>query len=159
MNGSDSVTRFGGEVTPELDSHLLDAARAYHQKPAAERSLLTALDLDPQCLPVYFALYKFYFYSGRLAEAEHIVHAALDRAAGQCGITQDWSTLGRASADWHDTRGPAHFYLFSLKALAFIRLRSGDEPQAIALLEKLEELDPQDTVGADVIRSLAGAIA
>lgn len=155
----DSVTRFGGEVPAALDNHLAEAARHYASKSRAESSLLTAHQMDPQCLPVHFALYKFYFYSGRLADAERVVHGALLAAAAQAGIPADWSTQSPQSADWADTAGPAHFYLFSLKALAFIRLRLGDEEQAVALLDKLAELDPQDSVGADVIRSLTGAIA
>jgi tetratricopeptide (TPR) repeat protein len=155
----DSITRFGGEVSAELDSHLAEAARTWRQKPTAERSLLRALELDPRCLPAYFALYKFYFYSGRLLEAERIVRTALEAAADQCGIAPDWSTLTATSADWNDTAGPAHFYLFSLKALAFIRLRQRQPDEAAALLDKLAELDSGDGVGASVIRSLAEGTA
>jgi hypothetical protein len=46
------------------------------------------------------------------------------------------------------------FYHFSLKALAFIRLRRGDAEESLALLAKLAEIDPNDQVGAEVIRAL-----
>lgn len=155
----DSTLRFGGRVPAAQDQRLTEAARSYTDKPRAEALLLEAHERDPQCLPVYFSLYKFYFYSRRLADAERTVLAALDAAARQAGISSDWSSLSSASAPWHDTSGPAHFYLFSLKALAFIRLRLGRRPDAAALLEKLTELDGSDTVGASVIRSLADATA
>lgn len=151
--------RFGGRVPAALDRHLVDAARQYTDKPRAEALLLEALDRDSECLPIYFALYKFYFYSHRLADAERIVLCGLETAARQAGSGADWSVLAPGSAAWHATDGPAHFYLFSLKALAFIRLRLGRRAAAMALLEKLAELDPSDTVGASVIRSLASAIA
>ena len=48
-----------------------------------------------------------------------------------------------------------HFYLFSLKALAFIRLRRGDREGCERLLAKLGELDHNDSVGASVIRAFA----
>ncbi len=122
-----------------------------------ESLLLDALERDAECLPAYFALYKFYFYSRRLTDAERVVLSALEAAARQARMPADWSLLSPESAEWHDTAGPAHFYLFSLKALAFIRLRLGRRGEASALLEKLAELDSCDSVGASVIRSLASA--
>lgn len=154
---TDTVARFGGEVAPAIDRHLLDAARSYAYTSRAESLLLDAHKLDPECLPVYFSLYKFYFYSNRLHDAEQIVLAALDTAARQAGIPSDWSSLQADTAAWHDTGGPAHFYLFSLKALAFIRLRLGLTQAADELLNKLLELDTNDTVGSSVVRSLASA--
>ena len=55
--------------------------------------------------------------------------------------------------------GPARFWLFTLKALAFIRLRRGDRAEAQALLEKAAQLDPADNMGASVIASLKDASA
>ncbi len=108
--------------------------------------------------PAVSALYKFRFYTGRLAEAEQAVLDALRIAARKAGITSDWRAQSRDSADWSDTRGAAHFYLFSLKALAFIRLRLGRRQEAGELLDKLAELDDGDGVGASVIRSLSDGV-
>lgn len=149
--------RFGGTAPAAIDRRLEAAAASYADGALAETLLLEAHTLDPSCLPVYFALYKFYFYKSRLADAERIALAALDVAASQAGIPTDWRQLNTQSADWMDTRGPQHFYLFSLKALAFIRLRRGRAVEASALLTKLAELDPRDTVGASVIGALAAA--
>jgi hypothetical protein len=146
--------RFGGPAPAAVDRRLEDAAASYADGALAETLLLEAHTLDPSCLPVYFALYKFYFYKSRLADAERGALAALDAAANQAGIPADWQQLTPQSADWADTRGPQHFYLFSLKALAFIRLRLGRADEANALLAKLAELDPRDTVGSSVIGSL-----
>ncbi len=149
--------RFGGNAPPEIDRRLRDAA--YAAPPRAEQLLLDAQQLDPECLPVYFALYKFYFYRSRLADAERITLAALDAAATQAGFPADWRQLNARSADWADTRGPQHFYLFSLKALAFICLRRGHADEACTILAKLAELDPRDSVGGSVIGSLVTATA
>ncbi len=157
MNENQAVPRFGGTAPPEVDRRLRDAAAAYADTPRAERLLHEAHALDPACLPVYFALYKFYFYKSRLADAERTALAALDAAARQAAIPADWRRLTLQSADWTDTRGPQHFYLFCLKALAFIRLRRGRADAARTLLAKLAELDPRDTVGGSVIGSLAAA--
>ena len=151
--------RFGGPIPAAVDHRLEDAAASYADGAHAETLLLEAWTLDPSCLPVYFALYKFYFYKSRLADAERIALAALGTVASQAGIPADWRQLTLQSADWTDTRGPQHFYLFSLKALAFIRLRRGRADETRALLAKLAELDPRDTVGGSVIGSLAAATA
>lgn len=149
--------RFGGSVPPAVDQRLTMAAASYRDATTAEVLLLDAQSLDPTCLPVYYALYKFYFYRSRLAEAEHITMQALVAAARQAGFPAEWQRLTPHSADWAATSEPQHFYLFSLKALAFIRLRLGRADEARAILAKLAELDPLDTVGASVIRALATA--
>jgi tetratricopeptide (TPR) repeat protein len=143
-------------MVPEaVDSRLREAVKAYADADRAEALLREAHALDPHCLPVYFALYKFYFYRKRLAEAEVAALQGIEAAARQAGFATDWNCLGPQSAAWTDTAGPQHFYLFSLKALAFIRLRLGRPQEAAVLLDKLAELDPQDSVGAAVIRALA----
>lgn len=149
--------RFGGITSDAIDEKLADAAMHYADAERAEASLLEARALDPSCLPVYFALYKFYFYQSRLQEAEAITLQALLASARQADIPEDWQQLSAHTIDWSDIRAPQHFYLFSLKALAFIRLRRGEADQANALLRKIEELDPRDSVGASVIRTLAAA--
>ncbi len=107
---------------------------------------------------MYFALYKFYFYRGRLLEAERAALDGLAMAAAQGRFASDWEILRPDSADWTQATGPARFYLFSLKALAFIRLRNGRTTEATAILARLAEIDPTDQVGGSVIRSLATKI-
>ncbi|MGE0113789.1 MAG: hypothetical protein AB7T07_02730 [Steroidobacteraceae bacterium] len=148
--------RFGGDASPLINQCLQDAAVYYHADAAhAEELLLKAYAQDPDCLPVYFALYKFYFYKRRLSDAERITVTALDKAAALGGFEPDWRQLTLHSAPWNDINHPAHFYLFSLKALAFIRLRLGHPDESHLLLEKLAQLDPHDQVGGSVIRTLA----
>jgi hypothetical protein len=151
----DPVTLFGGEVSPVIAQLLQEAAAAYQQSSRAEAILWSAQAIDPACLPVYFALYKFYFYKFRLADAEKVALLGLNTAAQQGGFSADWSHLNLASAKWSSTDGPQHFYLFTLKALAFIRLRLAKREESLMLLNKIQELDPNDTVGSSVIRDLA----
>lgn len=153
---SDDVVRFGGLVPEAIDQLLRDAALAYYgREHEAERLLLEARSRDPRCLPVYFAMYKFYFYKQRLLDAEQAVLAGLAMAAQLGQFPVDWAALTPRSATWEAVESPAHFYLFSLKALAFIRLRLGRPDESAVLLAKLSELDPQDQVGGSVIRALA----
>ncbi len=57
--------------------------------------------------------------------------------------------------DWADPDSPGRAYLYSLKALAFIRLRQDNLTGANGILENLRRLDPTDVIGADVVRALA----
>lgn len=154
MNTFDASASCGFAAPPHIDRRLREAAGAYADTPTAERILQQTLALDPQCLATYFSLYKFYFYKHRLREAERTAIRALEAAARLGGFSADWHRLETHSAPWQHVGGPQHFYLFTLKALAFIRLRLGRAPEALALLEKLAQLDPRDSVGAEVIRAL-----
>ena len=156
LNAKDSPPRsLAGEMPPIVAGLLQQAAEAQAQPHRVESILWSAQAMYPQCLPVYFALYKFYFYRGRLEEAENATRMALVAAASNGGFAPEWYALKRDTVDWRDTFGPQHFYLFSLKALAFIRLRRGARNDCMALLEKLAEIDPDDSVGATVIRDIA----
>lgn len=147
----------GFATPPLINETLRQAADCYADTEKAEFLMWTALKADPECLGSYFSLYKFYFYKRMLTEAEGVARLALDTAARQGGFTPDWTRLDAQSADWRRVDAPQHFYLFTLKALAFIRLRLGCAEESHALLAKLKELDPLDTVGASVIRDLAYA--
>lgn len=151
----DPPALFGGTASPVITQLLRKAVAVYQQTSRAEAILWSAQAIDPTCLPVYFALYKFYFYKFRLADAEKVALMGLETAAHQGGFPADWSRLFPLSANWSMTDGPQHFYLFTLKALAFIRLRLGRQAESLALLGKLRELDPGDSVGSSVIRDLA----
>jgi hypothetical protein len=151
----DATVLFGGEASPVITQLLQEAAAVYQQTSRAEAILWSAQAIDPACLPVYFALYKFYFYKFRLEDAEKVAIMGLNTAAQQGGFSAEWSHLTLTSANWSSTDGPQHFYLFTLKALAFIHLRLGKREASLVILKKIQELDPTDTVGSSVIRDLA----
>lgn len=150
---------FGGPAPAEIGQLLNEAMAAYRDTARAERLLWQAQALDPGCLPVYFSLYKFYFYQKRLADDERTAVMGLSAAARLGNFPEDWRALTPACADWSAPRSPQRFYLFSLKALAFIRLRRKQTADSAAILEKLRTLDPHDQVGGSVIATLAAAVA
>ncbi|MFA7350532.1 MAG: hypothetical protein WC009_07195 [Methylotenera sp.] len=126
----------------------------------AESLLWRAQATDPDCLHVYYTLYKFYFNHKRLGDAERATCLALDAAARLANIAADWRLQDISACDWGKAHSPQHFYLFSLKALAFIRLRQLRADDADLILAKLREIDPSDSVGHSVIESYAmGAAA
>lgn len=147
---------------PEAVNRLLQQAVAatHNDRQRAENLFRQARQLDSACLQTYFALYKFYFYQGRLAEAEHEVISGLEEAARQGGFPNDYGRLASDTRQWNLYASEITlFYLYTLKALAFIKLRRQQETEARQILAILPVLDPEDRCGASVIMSLAEALS
>lgn len=145
---------FGFDLDPEVDQQLQNAAARVADRDAFLRALNEARARAPDQLEVLQALYKLHCYRGELQQAEDIVFQSLVQASIQGGFDRDWQRLESNSADWEQQRGPARSFLYSLKALAFIRLRQGDAAQVEHILGVLQRLDPCDQVGAQVVHDL-----
>lgn len=146
-----------GEVPDHIDERLQAAVEARLDPARCEALLWEAHRLGPRVLPVFYALYKFYFNLRRLADAERVALIGLEAAAREGGFAADWRRLGPDATDW-TAHGAPRFFLFTLKALAFIRLRRGEREAALALLDALRRIDPADQVGYGVIALLAAGL-
>ena len=143
---------------PAKVNNLLQAAVAASSidQSRAETLFLQAQALDSHCLQTYFALYKFYFFQKRLIDAERIVIAGLEESARQGGFPSDYRRLAQNRQKWDLYANEITlFYLYTLKALAFIKLRLGFSIEAQLILSHLQQLDPEDLSGASVIMDLA----
>jgi len=146
---------------PAEVNNLLQAAVAASSidQSRAEALFLQAQALDSHCLQTYFALYKFYFFQKRLADAERIVIAGLEESARQGGFPSDYRRLAQNRQKWDLYANEITlFYLYTLKALAFIKLRLGFTIDAQLVLSHLQQLDPEDISGASVIMDLAAGV-
>ena len=150
---------FGFDIPPEANAYLQQAAAEVASSEVAQQSLENARHSAPDNLQVLVALYKFHFYRGDIHKAMDYVFQTLVKSSRQGQFSHDWKTLSADSADWKDPCGPARVFLYSLKALAFIRLRQNDPDDAQSILDVLERLDPSDQVGAGVIRDLLNGIS
>lgn len=151
--------RFGRDIPAAVNALLQQAAANTDNFAVAEQALLQARELAPQQLEVFIALYKLYFYRGYTERAEQVVLQALHTAAASGGFDPDWRSLSVNSADWQSLDGPERVYLYSLKALCFIRLRQDEGDAAGELFAALRRLDPDDQVGACVLVDLAAGLA
>lgn len=143
-----------GEVPEHIDALLQQAVAARDVPDQCEAILWEAHKAGPRVLPVFYALYKFYFNRKRLNDAERVARIGLDAAAREGGFPADWSQLTVATADWA-AYGAPRFFLFTMKALAFIELRRHNNAKALAILAKMAEIDPVDQVGYGTIAALA----
>ena len=157
---ADDSVLFGTSILPATNNRLQYAVAARHyDNSEAENVLWEARAEDPTCLPVYFALYKFYANSHKLERAERVARLALAESSRQAGVHTDWEQLSRdpqRSKLYLSEAG--EFYLFSLKALAFIKLRRQHWDEAAAILKHLAKLDPEDRSGGSVVQSLAKSL-
>lgn len=151
---------FGPHLPEAVNRLLQEAVAATQTDPAlAERLFIQARQLDGSCLQTYFALYKFYFHCRCLQDAERVVASALEEASRQGHFPCDYSKLALQPEQWDMyATDITLFYLYSLKALAFIKLRSGCDGEAASILASIRILDPEDRCGASVIMSLAEAM-
>lgn len=156
----EELVLFNPNVPETVNRLLQKAVAANHADFAeAERLFTEAKQQDRRCLQTYFALYKFYFHHNRLFEAEREIRAGLEEAARQGGFPSDFRRLSRKPHQWdlyaNDT---GLYYLYTMKALAFVKLRQRQEAEAQVILALLQDLDPEDRCGASVINSLADAL-
>jgi len=157
---------FTGEVSRQLfgEGRIPDVVRGLIEQaqvaPPGHREVLlwTARASAPDCLAVYYLLYKLYATQRDLVEAERAARGGLAEAARQAGLDADWKRVIPGIADFSQP-GPARFWLFTLKALAFIRLRAGGAHEARDIIAHLKKLDPEDSVGASVVSALADGSA
>ncbi|WP_345534600.1 hypothetical protein [Viridibacterium curvum] len=152
FTGESSDEYFGGELTPAARRMLDQLATA---TPAEFESLLwTAQVSSPDCLPVYYLLYKYHASRRQFDLAEKAARSGLLHAAQQAGLPADWQAAEAGCADFSHT-GPARFWLFTLKALAFILLRQGRTEEASAALNKIRQVHGGASgLGDDVIAAL-----
>lgn len=151
FTGETSDEYFGGTVPQSVRRLFDEAAGAPPQR--IEALLWTAQASAPECLPVYYLLYKFHAGRREFDLAEKAATRGITVAGRQAGLDADWRRVQPGDADFAAT-GPARFWLFSLKALAFICLRSGRSDDARTLVEHIGRLDPTHGLGGEVIASL-----
>lgn len=143
---------FGAGLPAAAERELRLAGMSYHEDEVAEAHLRNALSLAPWHVAVHIGLYRFYFYKGRLREALRVAVNCLEDAAARIGIAGDWREVHAHDAEFDSYEAVLpRFYLFTLKACAYLQMRLGDLDTGRAVTAKLLELDPRDKLGGKVL--------
>ncbi|MBZ8138980.1 hypothetical protein CLD22_03580 [Rubrivivax gelatinosus] len=155
FSGVASEAFSGGELPSVVHGLLRQAAAA---APAERGALLwTAQAIAPQALALYVALAKHHAQRREFDLAERAALRGAREAASAAGIDEQGQPLQAGTAPDFSVDGPARFWLFMQKALAFIALRAGDLDGARDRLELIETLAPQARLGDEVIAALLRA--
>ena len=150
-----------GRDLPAAAEHALRmAGLAYLSDAEAERQLFQARALAPDHPAVLIGFYRFYFYKNRLEDALVIARLCLLKAARDNALVPDWRHVEPEDADFgsYDAVLP-RFYLFTLKAYAYLKLRLGDLDEGRDAARKTLALDPTDKVGASVLLDVLARFA
>jgi hypothetical protein len=101
---------------------------------------------------VLIGFYRYYFYKNRLEDALVIARLCLLKAARDNALDPDWRKVEPEDAEFgsYDAALP-RFYLFTLKAYAYLKLRLGHLEEGRDAALKTVALDPTDKVGASVL--------
>lgn len=142
----------GGHLPEQAELHLRLAGLSYAHDAVAESHLFQAQALAPGHAAVLIALYRFYFYKGRLTDALDVARRCLVKAARDNRLSEDWRLVKRGEAEFgsYDAILP-RFYLFTLKAYGYLQMRLGRLDESHAALAKMLELDPSDKLNATVL--------
>lgn len=141
-----------GDVSDAVNEILQRGVVAYRtDRAAADAAFREALALDPRSLATWFCLYKIHTYSGDLDAALAAAEGGLREAARAANLAPDWRLWDPEEIS---LAGPGRFALYTLKALAFIRLRRDEAADARAVLDTLARLDPTDAIGGSVVDAI-----
>lgn len=142
----------GGGLPPAAEEALAQAAACYADDELAERHLAVANRLAPDHAAVLIGRYRYYFYKSRLHDALSVACRCLTKAAKDNGLDADWRRVRAADAAFGDyDAAVARFYMFTLKAYAYLQLRLGDSGEGRDAVLKLLELDPADRINARLL--------
>lgn len=142
---------------PEEADHLINKAAELYGDEAAEHSLLKAYFIAPSNLTVLVALYRYYYYQHKYAEAIVVAHRAMEVSGKKLNLPTNWSDLnlnhlGEAAVV---SMGLLRFYLMALKGAGYLNLRSGNFEKGADMLSKVVELDPSDRLRAAFLLDIA----
>ncbi len=149
----DQAGLYFDEPVADTVQNLIAQAGDTYGDPGAEDLLLRAYFLAPEALIVLVALYRYYFYQHRLADALIVADRALRIVGARLGFPPEWTRLhpdflGQAVLR---SMGLLRFYLSVLKATGYINLRLGRMAEGRAQIEKLIELDSHDRFGGKAL--------
>jgi len=142
-----------GVGLPAAAQHALQlASLAWRDDIVAEQHLHQAQMLAPDHAAVLIGFYRYYFYKNRLDDALVIARLCLLKAARDNALDPDWRRVEPEDADFGSYAAALpRFYLFTLKAYAYLQLRLGHIAEGGDAARKALALDPSDKVGAQVL--------
>lgn len=138
----------GDGLAPEAAELVAAAGRLRERPDEALALLMRARAVAPGHPVPLIALYRFYFYGHRLAEARAVGEDALAIVRAVLGADFGVEPPSRDAVRYD---AAVRFYLFTVKGLAYLHMRLGELEPARSLLGELQRLDPEDCVGGAVL--------
>lgn len=138
-------------LSPVAEEQLRLASLSYANDAKAETHLTLARAAAPDNPVVKIGEYRYYFYKGRLEEALEIARQTLVLVARELSLPSQWQAVEPAHGNFAADDAAHRFYLFCLKAYAYLLLRLNRMEEGTQAVNKLLELDAGNKVGGRVL--------
>ncbi|GGB96976.1 hypothetical protein GCM10011352_23900 [Marinobacterium zhoushanense] len=147
---------FESPPEPRVLALLEQAAEAYGDG-EAEPYLQEAHALAPDNLMVHVALYRFYYYQHRYADALSVAECAIAISGRLFGYRGHWRqmTLEILAHGMVQSFSMVRFYLLALKGAGYLLLRMGEIEAGVERLEKVQQLDTADRLNVTMLLEVA----
>jgi hypothetical protein len=139
------------DLPAAAEQQLKLASLAYQDSATAEMHLAIASAIAPNNAVVLVGEYRYFFYKNRLHDALKTAKKCLIVVAVQLQIPANWQDVSPQHANFSGDDAAYRFYLFVLKAYAYLLLRLNQLTLGAVAAEKLLELDPHNKVGGQVL--------
>lgn len=139
--------------------HEIDEAAEHYGETTTEHRLLRAYFLEPEHPLVLVALYRYFYYQHRFADALRVADRIVVLFAKRLGFPEDWHELDRPRFENGVlvSMTMLRFYMLALKGAGYLELRLGQYESALARLQKVVDLDERDRLGAKELLQVARA--
>ena len=136
---------------------LIQYAADHYGSDGAEQPLMIARAYAPDSLTVLVALYRFFYYQHRYADALGVAHRCLEVVSDKLQFSRPWQEMNMNCLGLGilTSMTLVRFYLLSLKGAGYLNLRLNKLDEGIAMLQKVAELDTQDRLGSRVLLEVA----
>ena len=138
-------------LSPVAEKQLRLASQSYSDSATAEMHLTLARAIAPSHPVVKVGEYRYYFYKGRLEKALTVAEECLLIVAKELGVPANWRAVEPKHANFRSDESAHRFYLFCLKAYAYLLLRMNRLIEGRIAVDKLLLLDPANKVGGQVL--------
>ena len=128
----------------------LDQAAKKYGKSGAEKNLLRAYFLEPEHPLVLVALYRFYYYQHRYADALEVAERVLNVYSTRLGLPSAWQDLTEQHFEQLGKQAMTEirFYLLALKGAGYLEMRLENFKNAIERLQIVVDVDSEDRMNA-----------
>ncbi len=147
---------FDEAMEPETEQCIEKAADSYGAK-NAESLLLRAYFLEPEHPMVLVALYRYYYYQHRYADALKVAERVLAIFSRRLGLPANWQDLNEQHIEnaVSDSMTEVRFYLLALKGAGYLDMRLENYQSAIDRLQKIVDIDSEDRLSVSSLLQIA----
>ncbi len=147
---------FDEAMQSETEQCIEKAAENYGGK-NSENLLLRAYFLEPEHPMVLVALYRYYYYQHRCADALRLAERVLRIFSVRLGLPENWQDITEQQIDdaAKESMTELRFYLLALKGAGYLEMRLENYQGAIERLRKIVETDTKDRLSVSSLLQIA----